>query len=240
MTRRDVIKSGAGIAAILAAGRAPAALVKSMLGARMTIASGAKRLPYDAEVEYLESTGTQWIDTGVVPTLYSKSEIVARFSSVSSVQVCGAYWMSTNNAFDICGIANGNWFMRALTSGSPNPTGWTADTSKHTFIADAASHTMSVDGVSVTRSAIAIGNPTSVYLFSRHEQSLEASLTYPCLMQIFSVTFWDNGTLVRDFIPVRVGNVGYMYDRVSGKLFCNQGTGAFVIGPDKARFGLTS
>ena len=25
-----------------------------------------KRLPYDAEVEYLESTGTQWIDTGIV------------------------------------------------------------------------------------------------------------------------------------------------------------------------------
>ena len=25
-----------------------------------------KQLPYDAEVEYLESTGTQWIDTGIV------------------------------------------------------------------------------------------------------------------------------------------------------------------------------
>lgn len=27
--------------------------------------------------------------------------------------------------------------------------------------------------------------------------------------------------------------VGYMYDRVSGELFGNAGTGAFVIGPDK-------
>ena len=25
-----------------------------------------RTLPYDAEVEYLESTGTQWIDTGIV------------------------------------------------------------------------------------------------------------------------------------------------------------------------------
>ena len=33
-------------------------------------------------------------------------------------------------------------------------------------------------------------------------------------------------------IPVRKGNVGYMFDRVSGKLFGNKGTGAFVIGPD--------
>ena len=30
---------------------------------------GAKGLPYDAEVEYLESTGTAYIDTGITPTL---------------------------------------------------------------------------------------------------------------------------------------------------------------------------
>ena len=39
-----------------------------MLGARTAAWSG-KSLPYDAEVEYLESTGTQWIDTG-----YTKSQ----------------------------------------------------------------------------------------------------------------------------------------------------------------------
>jgi hypothetical protein len=36
-----------------------------------------------------------------------------------------------------------------------------------------------------------------------------------------------------DLIPVRVGNVGYMYDKVSGKLFGNVGTGSFILGPDK-------
>jgi hypothetical protein len=42
-----------------------------------------------------------------------------------------------------------------------------------------------------------------------------------------------NDILVRDFIPVRVGNVGYMYDKVSGQLFGNSGTGNFILGPDK-------
>ena len=41
-----------------------------------------------------------------------------------------------------------------------------------------------------------------------------------------------NGVLLRDFIPVRVGQVGYMYDRVSGELFGNDGTGDFILGPD--------
>ena len=36
-----------------------------------------------------------------------------------------------------------------------------------------------------------------------------------------------------DIIPVRVGDIGYLYDRASGQLFGNSGTGAFIIGPDK-------
>lgn len=33
-----------------------------------------------------------------------------------------------------------------------------------------------------------------------------------------------------DLISVRVGQVGYMYDKVSGQLFGNAGTGTFVLG----------
>lgn len=47
-----------------------------------------------------------------------------------------------------------------------------------------------------------------------------------------------NAILVRDMIPVRFTNEhgqseGAMYDRVSGQLFRNVGTGTFTIGPDK-------
>jgi hypothetical protein len=41
-----------------------------------------------------------------------------------------------------------------------------------------------------------------------------------------------NDILVRDFIPVRVGNIGYMYDKVSKKLFGNSGQGNFILGND--------
>jgi CO dehydrogenase/acetyl-CoA synthase alpha subunit len=57
--------------------------------------------------------------------------------------------------------------------------------------------------------------------------------------KIFAFKLYNtNGDLLGDYIPVRVGTVGYLYDRVSGKLFGNAGTGDFVLGPDKARFGL--
>lgn len=43
---------------------------------------------------------------------------------------------------------------------------------------------------------------------------------------------WDGTTLVRDFVPCRIGTTGYLYDRVSQTLFSNIGTGDFVLGPD--------
>ena len=35
-----------------------------------------------------------------------------------------------------------------------------------------------------------------------------------------------------DLIPVRKGNEGFFYDKVSGRTFKNIGSGSFVLGPD--------
>ena len=51
-------------------------------------------------------------------------------------------------------------------------------------------------------------------------------------IKIYYFKIYDNGVLVRDFIPVRVGTTGYMYDSVSGRLFGNDGTGDFIVGAD--------
>ena len=51
-------------------------------------------------------------------------------------------------------------------------------------------------------------------------------------LRIYSVQFIDNDEVILDLIPVRVGQVGYMYDKVSGQLFGNSGTGNFILGND--------
>lgn len=50
----------------------------------------------------------------------------------------------------------------------------------------------------------------------------------------YYLKFTKKGTVVCDLIPVRVGRVGYLYDKVSGKLFGNSGTGSLILGPDKS------
>ena len=51
-------------------------------------------IPYDAEVEYLESTGTQWIDTGIHATQNTTAKIKCA-------------WMNTTNDHAVFGADNG-------------------------------------------------------------------------------------------------------------------------------------
>ena len=48
-----------------------------------------KPLPYDAEVEYLESTGTQYVETGVIPDRNSKISVTTAVTSTTE-QFMGA------------------------------------------------------------------------------------------------------------------------------------------------------
>lgn len=58
------------------------------------------------------------------------------------------------------------------------------------------------------------------------------------MVRIYHMDISSGAGYIRRFVPVRFTNElgvseGAMYDRVSGELFGNAGTGAFVIGPDK-------
>ena len=62
--------------------------------------------------------------------------------------------------------------------------------------------------------------------------SPKLSITYFSSCKFHYLKFRGRDGLL-DCIPVRVGDIGYLYDRVSGELFGNSGTGAFIVGPDK-------
>lgn len=50
--------------------------------------------------------------------------------------------------------------------------------------------------------------------------------------RISAAKIWLSDVLVFDAVPVRVGQTGYLYDKVSGNLLGNIGTGSFTLGPD--------
>ena len=66
-------------------------------------------------------------------------------------------------------------------------------------------------------------------LFGMQFFNVEAPVGSP--VRIYSFSGISNNSPI-DLMPVRVGEIGYMYDRVSGELFGNMGTGEFILGPD--------
>ena len=200
----------------------------ALINLRNALMAG-KRLPYDAEVEYLESTGTQYVDTGVKPSEDLATYItfgyqriatnVSAFGSRSDSSVNDRYWLNYDTAFE---IGYGPWAPTSVTTsvGAINTIAFNEIVN--------GNHTFTVNGRSTTHN----GTPNTtvnIIIFGRIVGSTAPALSE---MRLYSMSMMRNGVLVRDYIPVRKGNVGYLYDRVSGKLFGNAGTGDFVLGPD--------
>lgn len=188
------------------------------------------RLPYDAEVEYLESTGTQWIDTGIV----SKNDVSYRITCKAIGQVdyimAGSLVQgvgSSNNRI-LCYYSQNRIAVQRGDYGSSKSIPF--DTQWHTYYS--SKDLIKIDNQEF--SSAACGNSNGeFYLFT---SSPTPSSTRN--LQISKASIYDDGVLVRDFVPVRYMNEngqpeGAMYDRVSGQLFRNAGTGAFNYGNDK-------
>ena len=198
-------------------------------------------LPYDAEVKWLESTGTQYIDTGIVG---SDSLIInAAWEYGSSDASCppfGCRTSATNRALAITG-----WFETLdnrlyLNYGSAS--NWLLQTTIQLYGHRWGVHVenggclLYCDGESVVinnRRQSQFSTVSQMILFGFHDSGTGTN-TLSRNVRIFSWDVQSNGVLIQSLVPVRIGNEGAMYDKVSGQLFRNAGTGAFLYGPDKS------
>ena len=193
---------------------------------------GEEVLPYDAELEYLESSGTQYIDTGILATIETKAEI--RFAGVfDNKRLLCTRTANWTNQFDIIlydntqygfliRIGNGNGYQKRYKPTTNNA--W------YTLVVDKNGATINSSAASSSYGTLTINNPYNIILFAGGGDILGL---YGCSAKVSYCKLYDNGTLVADFIPVRVGTVGYMYDKVTKQLFGNDGTGDFILGSDK-------
>lgn len=179
-------------------------------------------LPYDAEIEYLAASGTQRIHTGITGN--------ARFTGSAQANI-----IKGSSQLVLCGRADASgacWFGEA---GSARYWGVNTTSGAYVSIAPTTQITFYLDfnssGVNGTVNASSIARSGST---TRDEWSIFASTngSYPLSGKVYFLKIYQNDNLVRDFIPVRVGTTGYMYDKVSGQLFGNAGTGNFILGND--------
>lgn len=199
-------------------------------------------LPYDAEVEYLESDGTQYVDTGIVPESgtsfeaeYIQTTMPYQFAPIA---YCGNAYNSSDTFGSAVNNAIGinNYFGTAFNLHVGDYKIALGQRILFAFRRSGSSIVASNITTGVTDTA-SFGGATytkgSRSLYVLNGNAGTADLAHPACMKLYYFKLYNNGVLARDFQPVRVGSTGYLYDRVSGTLFGNAGTGAFTIGPDK-------
>lgn len=192
-------------------------------------------VPYDARVEYLASNAQAYIDTGISGG-NDELEIACEFVFTTFVAYGGIYgnYVSDNdnssrlilNGTSGSGIVCNN--TKSTTTG--NTIISISSNVNYKIVANKSKVLVNNSVVNVTNTTKGTNNNGNIALFNRSMTNPNTSRNIGLQIKSFSIK--DNGVLVRDMIPVRVGQVGYMYDKVSGQLFGNVGTGDFTYGND--------
>ena len=176
-------------------------------------------------LEYVESTGAQYVDTGVKPTSDWSFDIDFAVTTVNS----------GNNQ----GLMGGNWawndtwlFQNRDGVIYFNTDGKTvANVEK-----DVMYHTSYANGTTVTSnetySLTATGLPKNYARGNLAVFAADATGSNKSKMRLGGLKLFDNGVLVRQFIPVLdTDGVAALYDTVTGQTFYSKTSTALVAGP---------
>ena len=186
------------------------------------------------QVEYLQSSGTQYIDTGYKPNNNTEYEVrgymspsgvfgVARWSGDPQYDTFGAHSIVAN-ALDYYGRYSDNKYLEVTSNVFNKPIIW-----KHTkdrIVIKGLDNTTYVDQPIITDSFQSTYN---MWVFGFNNMGTLLSRSVGCKINIFKI--YDNSILIRDFIPcIDSNNVGFMFDRVTHTIYDNAGSGSFTYG----------
>lgn len=179
---------------------------------------------YDAEVEYLESTGTQYINVGLKPT--PSDVITITFKATENQSTCFVGCRTSSSAGKcVIGSGTNNTKFYAALGSNANQTLSSFGLTQHTISLNLSTGEASFDGGNPVSVGMFSDNNLNIYLFACNQAGTASLLSK---IQVTSVQIGTRAKL----IPVRVGTVGYMYDEIRGILLGNLGTGNFIVGND--------
>lgn len=182
------------------------------------------------QLEYIESTGTQYIDTGFKPNQDTRLVCSVDFPAISASSGAWLFGSRTTNVVKTFGFLSYNSIYRSDYNDQTTP-GEIAVIPGGKFTLDKNKNITYFDGVVVN--SLPTGTfqgDYSLYLFANNNGG---TLQNPCSAKLYSCQIYDNGALVRNFVPCQdpTGNVG-LYDLVGAQFYGNAGSGTFTAGPE--------
>lgn len=180
-----------------------------------------------SEVEYIQSSGTQYIDTDFKPNQNTRVVMDCDLIAQGTVYTPFGTWNDANVDQYICLSYTG--MPSALYHGNAYQTGTTSLIGRHTI--DANQGVLYLDGnLEATCATATYSCLYPLYLFTMNDKGKPRDMNMSW-MKLYSCQIYDNGTLVRDYVPCENSSgVGGLYDKVSGQFFANAGAGSFTVG----------
>lgn len=177
------------------------------------------------DIGYIESSGTQYIDTGIVPTLSTKIEFVADVSFNKQ----WAHFFGANNFIKLQWNNSGEvYVIKKNGSGSVGLT-----SGKHTFVMDMTDKTNSItiDGTNYTTTIGNVeGTENLLLLLSGYSNGGGVETGYCGVGKIYSCKIYDGDNLVRDMKPVLSSDGVYGLLDTVNNVFYDSEVGSFTGG----------
>ena len=194
---------------------------------------------------YLESAGTQWIDTGLFATQDTSVKFMIHVYHTPNFYISLVFGARRRfndiQSFDIsAGYNKGkHWFFNYGGTYNPESTPYLNDWQKHEIYFNKNNVYMDNKLLWSTTYAKDFETPVTMYLFDVN--NMDGMSSGPLKGRIWYAMLWDNDVLVRHFVPVPCGlKIGDfvvpengMWDIVEQKFYGNMGTGEFIYGVDK-------
>ena len=207
----------------------------ALLAASAAIAASATMVAADVsateteyvELDYVEATGAQWVDTGIIGRCGTKAEIKVEWTDLASDSALLACRADSGNTR--INFINSNWGAIGYGYGlyyagtnNNNACRWEKDR-LYTVVTDfaasgvGATAVMTVDDKKVGDLSLASQIDTGVNLvvFGNNYGSVTGLSKARC----YGLKIWQDGSLVRDFVPVSVDGRAGFRDGKSGEFF---------------------
>lgn len=193
-------------------------------------------LPADYSArEWIESSGTQWINTQFTPLCFDTVSMSFRFRALSDDNL-GLFCARNNGNTFTCiksNSANGNRIRFDRKAGTIGYYGTSpVVNTDYTITMNGSTSQCSVNGSSVSTSGnegyFAVGSP--LVLFAMHQGAANMNNMSSIRLYGFSVTDSMTGAVLCDLLPCcrkSDGTLG-LYDRINKRFLANGGTGTFT------------
>lgn len=192
------------------------------------------------EVLYIQSDGNQFIDTGYVPTVSTKTEVDIEPTSIETSDMDVYFGMlrtaTVSGSTKYYGYyayrksdGNHGYVRNAGTGGAiAASTSNTFGTQRITFALDSPNSKIVINGAGyeISRSS-GTNNQKTMYILGRNYTT-----HYGIKAKLYSCKIYNSGTLLHDYVPCKKddGTVG-VYDLVGNEFKGNVGSGTFTAGP---------